>query len=142
MNLPVTPEVGDLDVIEVYSYYDGPRLLSVRGPLGQPMLAVWAGDELTDESWYVAPLTKTEFRNLRFGELELRTAFESPEAGFVWQIKKRRKKGAEAVRLELSALRRDWLPEAGETLTLASGNQSLLNAESSNLTASAPFFRH
>jgi len=118
MNLPFTPELGALDVIEIYSYYDGPRLMSCKGHGGQTMLAVWLGGERGEESWYVAPLTKTEFRNLRFGELELRAAFENPEAGHLWFLRERPKKSAKARRIELRNVRRDWLPDPGETLEL------------------------
>jgi hypothetical protein len=118
MNLPFTPELGALDVIEIYSYYDGPRLMSCKGHGGQTMLAVWLGGERGEESWYVAPLTKTEFRNLRFGELELRAAFENPETGHLWFLRERPKKSAEARRIELRNVRRDWLPDPGETLEL------------------------
>src|SRR5689334_16523734 len=101
MTLPVTHELGPLDIIETYSYYDGPRLVSCRRPGGEVMLAVWIVGALGDSSWYVAPLTKSEFRELRFGRLELRRAFERTEAGFIWLIMDRPKKLAEARRIEL-----------------------------------------
>lgn len=121
MNLPVTRELGPLDIIEIYSYYDGPRLVSCKRPGGEVLLAVWIGGALGDSSWYVAPLTKLEFRELRFGRLELRTAFERTEAGFIWLITERPKKLAEARRIELKDVRKDWLPESGEALDLLKG---------------------
>ena len=118
MTLPVTPELGVLEVIEVYSYYDGPRLVSCRGLGGQFMLAVWLGSVAGRESWYVAPLTKMELRNLRFGELDLRSAFEHPDVGYVWLVREQAKKKAVAQRVALQDIRQDWLPDAGEKLEL------------------------
>jgi hypothetical protein len=118
MNPPITAELGELEIVEVYSYYDGPRLVSCKGPNGEAMLALWVGGETGNELWYVAPLTKVEFRNLRFGELELRAAFESSQSGFVWLLTERAKRKAEARRIAVGDLRTDWLPDRGEALEL------------------------
>jgi hypothetical protein len=118
IDLPDTPQLGKLEIVEVYAYFDGVRLLACKDSQGRVLLAVWARGDERAETWYAAPISKRQFRDLRFGTIDLRTAFANAESGVVWRIESGVDHPAIAVKEGVSQLGTAWLPDAGEKLKL------------------------
>lgn len=80
------PHLGDLQVLETYVYYDGPRLFAARSATGRLFLAVWTGEDDHGESWLYLPLSRSRLRELKSGRLMLGAAFRAPEGGLLWRV--------------------------------------------------------
>ncbi|MGB3419032.1 MAG: DUF6575 domain-containing protein [Dolichospermum sp.] len=56
--LPQYPPLVNLEIIEIYEYYDFPCLFSCQNASGQIFLAVWI-DEIPDhKTWLYSPMSK------------------------------------------------------------------------------------
>ena len=76
--------LGSLKVLEVYEYYDGPRLFASVNETGSVFLVLWIRSTGTSDEYYVQPMSFHRFREMRDGEISLRDAFIRPEgAGLV-----------------------------------------------------------
>lgn len=86
----MTPEgtlLGPLAIVEVYEYYDGPRLFLATNNAGQQFIALWADFDDESDTWLYAPISSVRLHYLTSGELELREAFLANELEFVWNVK-------------------------------------------------------
>jgi hypothetical protein len=71
--------LGSLKVLEVYEYYDGPRLFACVNGIGSIFLMLWTRSTDAVDQYYVQPISIQRFREVRSGELILRDAFSSVE---------------------------------------------------------------
>jgi hypothetical protein len=116
MTLPVDTPLGQLEIVEVYLYYDGPKLFICRNSTQQLYLANWieGGKENT---WLYVALSFKRLRQLQRGEISLHDAFLLAENDYVYLVKL----SNEDSLLDLLSFRgRDlppeWLPIEGEFL--------------------------
>lgn len=84
--LPAGTPLGRLKVLEVYHYFDGPRLFACANVSGQKFLVFWLGDEDGADKWLYVPVSDTRLREVRSGAISLRRACKDPEDGFVWVV--------------------------------------------------------
>ena len=83
--LPHQTVLGELQILDVYEQFDGPRLFSCRNNADTLFLAVWV-DEGAVETWLYVPTSALRLAELASGRLDLRTAFASPEDNFVYLV--------------------------------------------------------
>jgi hypothetical protein len=67
--------LGSLKVLEVYEYYDGPRLFASVNDTGSVFLVLWIRSTSTTDEYYVQPMSFHRFRAMREGEISLRDVF-------------------------------------------------------------------
>lgn len=118
MLLNGTP-IGPLDITEVYAFHDGPRLFRASSRIGTEYLMVWSEFDSESETWLCAKVSPRRISMLHSGEIDLRDAFAAAEEGFVWRA--RHVVAADIWTLEatsVTALKDEWLPLAGEKLSL------------------------
>lgn len=84
--LPTNTPLGKLQLLEVYHYFDGPRLFSCTNTAGLRFLAFWLGDERTTDRWLYVPVSHTRLQFARSGGMSLRQLCQSPEDGILWLI--------------------------------------------------------
>ena len=107
---------GTLDLVELYLYYDGPRLFSAISKTERLFLVSWFGQiERGIDDWLVAPISEERLNEVRFGRVDLHDAFQQAEGGSVYIV--RTPVGSTSMRtvigLEISE---DDLPVPGEAL--------------------------
>lgn len=80
---PSNSELGNLKIVEVYDYYDGPKFFCTINQFKQLMVVYWADYNKEDKSngWLYLPITDEKLNELRRGKVSVRNAFESPEQG-------------------------------------------------------------
>ncbi|MEO6042945.1 MAG: DUF6575 domain-containing protein [Tepidiformaceae bacterium] len=83
--LPQATILGELQVLDVFEQFDGPRLFSCRNNSDVRYLAVWV-DEGEVETWLYVPTSELRLAELASGRLDLRTAFAAPEDNFVYLV--------------------------------------------------------
>jgi hypothetical protein len=106
-------DLGRLEVIEVYDYYDGPKILACRNRTGQSFLGLWIGENELGERWLLVPLSPTRFRALRAGQVDLRTAITQAEDRRAWILES----GGASRSVLVEDLDSLLLPESGEGVT-------------------------
>lgn len=83
--LPNSHLIGPLELVEVYEYYDGPKLFACKGLTGQLYLGLWVGSSSTGESYWLIAMSRERFLITRSGGLTLARSIASPESGFLFR---------------------------------------------------------
>jgi superfamily II DNA or RNA helicase len=113
--------LGSLKVLEVYEYYDGPRLFASVNANGSVFLVLWVGFTGKSDKYYVQPMSFHRFRQVRDGEISLRNAFIRPEgAGLMVLQIDRQSDEVRTERLNGNQIDESLLPLPGEALKLES----------------------
>lgn len=79
--------LGDLRVVEVYVYYDQPRLFAARNQSDQLFLVLWIDETDDGDCWLVTALSPRRFEAVRSGGLGLYVAFHEPETGYLFRMR-------------------------------------------------------
>jgi superfamily II DNA or RNA helicase len=110
-----------LKVLEVYEYYDGPRLFASVNQTGSVFLVLWIRFTGTSDEYYVQRMSFHRFRQVRNGEISLRDAFIRAEsAGIVVLRIDRETDEAQTRHLNSGQIDESVLPLQGEALQLKS----------------------
>jgi hypothetical protein len=128
--LPIDTVLGVLEVVEVYDFYDGPRLFLSRNRVGLLFLAAWVEDATDRDVWLFVPVSANRVNSVRSGGLDLRSAFTEAEDGFVFRVAVDRSgTGAEVDRIPCLRLPDEFLPTHGEYLHLDTRTLPILHEE-------------
>ena len=125
--LPINSVIGNLKLLDVYDYYDIPRIFSAVNEVGQIFIAINYDEYDGATNWYYLPISITKFNQLKSGSFDIHSAFTESELGYVWDITINLKNGhSEINRIDTIDLIISNLPEKGELLlTTASTNDSI-----------------
>ena len=115
--LPQATLLGDLEIIEVYEFYDKPCLFSCENKSGQVFLALWIDETLDSDSWLYVPTSSKRFQEIASGRVELREAYVQAEDNFVIEVTIPQNGNAQVMRLQCENIGEDKLPEKGEFLS-------------------------
>ena len=75
------PELGELEIVEIYDYYNVPILFSCRNSASHLYIVIFA-DHLSEyEMWLYAEVSLTRLNLIRSGVVNLHDAFSKPEMG-------------------------------------------------------------
>jgi hypothetical protein len=85
--LPQNTDLGNLDTIEIYSYYNGPRLFSCRNSAGNIYFALWVDEEDDFDLWLYVAISQQRFEEIRSGKIDLQNAFLKAEDRFAFEVK-------------------------------------------------------
>jgi hypothetical protein len=84
--LPERTVLGQLEIIEVYDFYDQPALFSCKNKSGQIFIVVWVDSSEVADLWLYASVSSSRFQDARRGLIELRDIFTNSEDSFVYQV--------------------------------------------------------
>jgi hypothetical protein len=105
--------VGQLAIVEVFAYFDGPRLFLAENAAGQRYLVNSLDSDADSETWLVTALSERRLQELTEGQMDIRTAFAIPELETVYQISSNRSGELLSSTALLPAdLTEDFLPDA------------------------------
>ena len=109
---------GQLELLEVYDFYDAPVLVSCRTPTGAIYLAVAVRGSEHSEEWLYVSLSQERFADVRSGVIDLHIAFSQPEDGVTFLVDIPHDPSADALVKPLTPdqLDDDILPSRGELL--------------------------
>lgn len=79
-------ELGVLSLIEVYVYYDRPRLFSCRSAEGQFFLVLWIDETSESDRWLYAPVAKAVLNNIQSPDFDFRSPFQNTADGCVFDV--------------------------------------------------------
>ncbi len=118
--LPQNTNLGQLDIIEVYSYYNGTRLFSCCNVTLNIFFALWIDEEEGFDLWLYVPVSLKRFQEIRFGKMDLRNAFLKSEDGFVFEVKIFFDNLDVVSCIKSEEIDKDWLPLPDDYLKLSS----------------------
>lgn len=111
-------DLGKLEIVETYAFYDEPVLFSCQNTLGRLYLVVAADENEQNERWLYAELTTERLNLIRSGSIDLHDAFADTEDGRVLQVRfphnAKSEPKIESVKSE--QISKDMLPIPGECL--------------------------
>ncbi len=81
------PELGKLEIIEIYEYYDQPVLFSCKNAAGHLYLVVAADEDEFCLTWLCVAVSVERLNLIRSGTIDLHDAFAEPENTYVIQVK-------------------------------------------------------
>ena len=113
-------ELGRLEIIEVYDYYDQPILFACKNAAGHLHLVVAADEDQQYETWLYVEVSVERLNLIRSGAIDLHDAFAYPESDCVFQVRfpYDNPTSPQVESIEANQIPEDMLPTAGESLDL------------------------
>lgn len=84
--LPESTLLGRLELLEVFVFYDEPRLFSCKNQTGVIFIAVWIDENEAGDIYYYVPMSRERYDNVISGSVDLREAFILSEDGIVFEV--------------------------------------------------------
>ena len=75
------PELGELEIVEVYDYFNVPILFSCRNSVSHLYIVLFADHSPEYETWLYVEVSLTRLNLIRSGKVNLHDAFAKPEMG-------------------------------------------------------------
>ena len=113
-------ELGRLEIIEIYDYYDQPILFACKNAVGHLLLVVAADENDHYETWLYVRISAERLNLIRSGTIDLHDAFADSENGHLLQAKfsYNNPTSPQIEHLESNQIPEDMLPTPGECLDL------------------------
>ena len=114
------PELGKLEIVEVYEYYDQPVLYSCKNATGHFYLVVAADEDDQYSTWFCAAVSTERLNRIRSGKIDLHDAFAHAENTYLIQVKVPYDQHAsvQVDFIQSNQISEDMLPMPGERLDL------------------------
>ena len=81
------PQLGELEIIEVYEYFNMPLLFSCKNLVGSFYIALCADDLPEHDMWLYTEMSLKRLNLLRFGLINVHDVFAKPEMGRLLQAR-------------------------------------------------------
>ena len=90
MYLPIDTELGKLEEVKVYDYYDCPRLFLCKDVDDQKFIGLSVAEKKHSMSWLYVKISEERLKRAEAGEIDLREIFLKAEEGIVLLVKTHR----------------------------------------------------
>lgn len=116
--LPERTILGQLEIIEVYDFYDKPVLFSCKNKSGLIFIVLSVDSSDSAEIWLYSPVSSSRFQSLVQGRVELRDIFIDTEDAFVYQVEVPYEDGRNAIVKTVNGneIPDEYLPGLGQKL--------------------------
>lgn len=81
------PELGKLEIVETYAYYDQPVLYSCKNAAGHHYLVVAAYENEKHITWLCVAVSTERLNYIRTGKIDLHDAFADSENQYAIQVR-------------------------------------------------------
>ena len=120
VDILIIPELGKLEIVEVYEYYDQPVLYSCKNAAGHFYLVVAAAEDDQYLTWLCTAVSTERLNLIRSGGIDLHDAFADSENPYTIQV---RVPYEEHASVQTNSIKSDQIPEnmlptSGECLDL------------------------
>ena len=114
------PELGKLEIVEIYEYYDQPVLYSCKNASGHFYLVVAAAEDAQFLTWLCVAVSLERLNLIRSGKIDLHDAFTDSENPYAIQVKVPYEEQASVQTdfIQPNQIPEDMLPIPGECLDL------------------------
>ena len=84
--LAKSTNLGNLEVVEIYVQYNGPRLLSCKNQANKIFLALWVDEEEDSDLWLYMLVSPERLQIIRTGQISLNQAFADSELNYLYEL--------------------------------------------------------
>ena len=114
------PELGKLEIVEVYEYYDQPLLYSCKNASGHFYLVAAAAEDAKFLTWLCVAVSTERLNLIRSGKIDLHDAFADSENPHAIQVRVpyEEETSVQADFIQSNQIPEDMLPMPGEYLEL------------------------
>ena len=117
--LPNSLLLGPLALVEIFDFYDGPKLFACSNAVGQYFLGHWIKADDAGESFWLVPLSRDRLLMIRSGGLNLLTALTRPELGYLYRYLVKYRDGSVDIDTIIpEQLEKELLPDPDEFVEL------------------------
>ncbi len=122
-------ELGKLEIIEIYDYYDQPILFACKNTTGHLHLVVAADEDEQHETWLYVEVSLERLNLIRSGAIDLHDAFANPENHCLFQVRFPYDNPTlpQIESIEANQIPQDMLPTPGERLDLETETLQMLS---------------
>lgn len=85
--LPEKTVLGRLDILQVFEYYDFPRIFSCKNQTGQIYISISIHDDDESCEWIYLPVSSERYNALCSAGISLRSSILETESGFIFTVK-------------------------------------------------------
>lgn len=85
VHLPENTILGELEILKVYEYYDGPKIFLAQN-WEEQYLVYWCDYTQYGEGWLYAPIDAKTLVQLEENEIDLTEAFMNPSHDYVYYV--------------------------------------------------------
>ena len=123
------PELGKLEIVEVYEYYDQPVLYSCKNASGHFYFVVAAAEDDHFLTWLCVAVSTERLNLIRSGKIDLHDAFADSENPYAIQVKVPYKEHASVQTdfIQSNQISENMLPMPGECLDIKTEISPVLN---------------
>ncbi|MEH2391956.1 MAG: DUF6575 domain-containing protein [Nostoc sp.] len=116
--LPERTILGQLEIIEVYDFYDKPVLFSCKNKSGLIFIVLCVDSSEFAEIWLYASMSLSRFQSVVQGGVDLRDIFINTEDAFVYQVEIPYEDDLNAVvkTIDCNEIQDEYLPGLGQTI--------------------------
>ncbi|MEM6500475.1 MAG: DUF6575 domain-containing protein [Cyanobacteria bacterium P01_C01_bin.89] len=115
--LPSNTQLGELEIVEVYDFYDKPCLFSCKNQNESLFASIWTDETEEYDEWLYVAISPERLERAQLGYIDLRKLFRAAESGTVFKIQTYfENNNSDIVTLKCTDLLEDQLPEPGEYL--------------------------
>lgn len=120
VNILNIPELGELEIVEIYEYYDQPVLYSCKNASGHYYLVVAAAEDDQFLTWLCVAVSTERLNLIRYGKIDLHDAFADSENRYAIQIRVPYQEDAPVQTdfVQSDRIPEDMLPLPGECLDI------------------------
>ncbi|EPB7271976.1 MULTISPECIES: DUF6575 domain-containing protein [Klebsiella] len=80
------PFLGNLNILNVYIEYEGPRLFSLENETGASFISYWIGDDSDYEKWFLIPCSKARIIAFEKKQIDLKKLLSQQEQDYFYKI--------------------------------------------------------
>lgn len=129
--------VGAVKIIDVFEYYDGPKVFACESITGQKYVVNWIDTTPTSDTWFYVPVSQTRYLSLLNGQVSLRDCILRSENAIVLEVltPKGQCNKVEINYREVDTIVEEELPDPDSFLELERQASTLPQREDTALTA-------
>lgn len=118
MMLPLGTSLGQLQIFEIYEFYNMPVLFACKNQADTIYLSVWLDETDSEDTWLYVSVSPQRFAKIRAGQIDLHDAFADPEDGIVLcvTVPKDEPGKAQVTSIPVTEMDTSWPPLAGDFL--------------------------
>ena len=134
--LPIGTPLGRLHLLEVWDYYDIPRLFVAQSASRTNYVAFWTAQTESVDEWLYAAVSDVRLEGIRSGQIPLRDVYTNPEDGFVFVVLTTRDGRSNVDAMLPDQVGEPRLPLEGDVVTLHISDTVIVDAAPSTHLAS------
>ena len=117
--------MGKMEIVDVFIYYDGPKLFVCQSEGGVKYLVNWTDTEDGKDTWYFVPVSEERLSQIKTGIISIYNSTKNAEDGWLIIITSTPDNKSTATLAFTNNLKEDDLPDEDTYLTAFLADNSL-----------------